>query len=323
MSLLKDILVELHNCVYDYDETDPTPNVWSRDFQKKLALNADHWNSALKNPAHLDADDYRQSSENGGEMDDHFVGAIDYVTDFDQFDDSEFDDYNFSEFDFDSSDDLDFSNFDSYEEVDCGCDEYCDCDCECHSDNDYNYDYSYDYEEDCEDEGGPLFKNFLGFEMEEEEEESTDPSQKVGKLTNVTPLGGKGEEENPDDKDPINQMIDDQYGEDNPNDDEDSVDFGDEFNGDGEWDDPDYQGVIRHVPRAHLVHKRQQEDGTFNELWIYNIGNDFKKELKIRRAILAGTDIPINKMRSPDNTQSYEIWTAGNAQMMMIKGLPN
>jgi hypothetical protein len=93
--------------------------------------------------------------------------------------------------------------------------------------------------------------------------------------------------------------------------------------GNEEWDDPDYQGSIRTIPNAHLVHKRQQEDGTFDELWIYNIADDFKKELKIRRAILAGTDIPINKMKSPDGSQTYELWTVGNGQMLMIRGLPN
>ena len=90
-----------------------------------------------------------------------------------------------------------------------------------------------------------------------------------------------------------------------------------------EWDDQDYQGVIRTIPNSHLVSKRQQEDGTFIELWQYNIGDDFKKELKQRRAILAGTDIPINKMRSPDSSQTYELWTIGNGQLLKIQGLPN
>ena len=49
----------------------------------------------------------------------------------------------------------------------------------------------------------------------------------------------------------------------------------------------------------------------------------FKKELKIRRAVLAGTDIPINKMKSPDGSQTYELWTVGNGQMLKVQGLPN
>ena len=40
MSFLKTILVELHNCLNDEKDI---PLVWSREFQKKLALNTDHW----------------------------------------------------------------------------------------------------------------------------------------------------------------------------------------------------------------------------------------------------------------------------------------
>ena len=81
--------------------------------------------------------------------------------------------------------------------------------------------------------------------------------------------------------------------------------------------------MIRVVPGAHLVFKRSDEEGTFDELWIYNVGEEFDQELQIRRAILSGTDIPNNKMSSPDGEQSYEMWTAGNAQLIHIKGLPS
>lgn len=86
--------------------------------------------------------------------------------------------------------------------------------------------------------------------------------------------------------------------------------------------DPDHQGLIRNVKGAHLVYKRDTDDGTFEELWIYNI-TTLRDELNIKKAILAGTDIPINKTVSPDGNQSYDIWSSGNAEMIVIRGLPN
>lgn len=86
--------------------------------------------------------------------------------------------------------------------------------------------------------------------------------------------------------------------------------------------DPDRQGVLRVVPGAHLVYKRETEDGTFEELWIYNVGK-LQDELNIRKAVLAGTDIPVNKKFSPDGEQTFEIWSAGNAELLHVMGLPN
>ena len=87
-------------------------------------------------------------------------------------------------------------------------------------------------------------------------------------------------------------------------------------------DDPDRQGLIRTVKGAHLVYKRDTEEGSFEELWIYNVST-LRDELIVKKAILAGTDIPTNKTQSPDGSQSYEIWSAGNAEMLLVKGLPN
>lgn len=87
-------------------------------------------------------------------------------------------------------------------------------------------------------------------------------------------------------------------------------------------EDPDRQGAIRAVKKAHLVYKRESGDGGFEELWVYNIGT-MKDELETRKAILAGTDIPPGKTTSPDGTQTYSIWSTGNAEMLSIKGLPN
>jgi hypothetical protein len=87
-------------------------------------------------------------------------------------------------------------------------------------------------------------------------------------------------------------------------------------------EDPDRQGMIRAVKNAHLVYKRESDEGTYEELWVYNVSS-LRGELDVKKAILAGTDIPVNKTHSPDGSQSYEIWAAGNAEMIMIKGLPN
>lgn len=92
---------------------------------------------------------------------------------------------------------------------------------------------------------------------------------------------------------------------------------------DDEPEDPDRQGLIRTVKDAHLVYKRQAEDGSYEELWTYNIDKDVRNELKIRRDILAGTDISPNKRMSDDGSQQYDLWTVGNVQMLHVEGLPN
>jgi len=90
-----------------------------------------------------------------------------------------------------------------------------------------------------------------------------------------------------------------------------------------EWEDPNRQGTIRRVKGAHLVYKRQTDDGTFEELWMFKQGDKFNDELEVRRDILAGTDIPVNKTQSDDNRQQSDLWTAGDVQMLKISGLTN
>lgn len=90
-----------------------------------------------------------------------------------------------------------------------------------------------------------------------------------------------------------------------------------------EDEDPDFQGNIRTVAGADLVYKRKEEDGNYEELWIYNVGTDIKKETQIRRAILAGTDIVPSQRESEDGTQRSETFTVGNVQYLKISGLPN
>lgn len=88
-----------------------------------------------------------------------------------------------------------------------------------------------------------------------------------------------------------------------------------------EPEDPNRQGMIRTVKGAHLVYKREVEDGTYEELWQYNTST-LRDEITVRKAVLAGTDIPVNKAQSPDGSQSFETWAAGNAELMLIRGLP-
>lgn len=88
-------------------------------------------------------------------------------------------------------------------------------------------------------------------------------------------------------------------------------------------EDPDKQGLLRKVPGAHLVYKRQTEEGTYEEMWVYNSDGHMKNEMEIRRSILAGTDIPVNKTESPDGKQTYQVWSAGNVEMLLIKGVTN
>jgi hypothetical protein len=95
---------------------------------------------------------------------------------------------------------------------------------------------------------------------------------------------------------------------------------------DDDYEDDDtknYQGNIRSVPGAFLVYKRQAEDSTYEELWIYNSGKDIKHEMKIRRAILAGTDISPQTGKSNDNKQTAKIVSLGNVQFLNIFGIPN
>lgn len=88
-------------------------------------------------------------------------------------------------------------------------------------------------------------------------------------------------------------------------------------------ENPDYQGNIRTVAGANLVYKRKGEDGNYDELWIYNVGNDIRQEMQIRRAILAGTDIVPTQTESDDGTQKAETYTLGNVQYLKITGLPH
>ena len=89
---------------------------------------------------------------------------------------------------------------------------------------------------------------------------------------------------------------------------------------DAQPEDPRYAGLIRTVPHAHLAYKKKMGDGSFEELWVYN-SPDAKTTFDVRRAILAGTDIPQGHMTTEDGSQEAEIWSRGNVEMMKISGL--
>ena len=109
---------------------------------------------------------------------------------------------------------------------------------------------------------------------------------------------------------------------DNEDEDFDGEDFDTES--ESKEEDPDFQGVIRTVTGACMVYKRKDEQNTFEELWVYNVGGrDIKPETKIRNSILAGTDIDPKTQRSEDGQQTCETITVGNVQFLHIKGLLN
>ena len=86
---------------------------------------------------------------------------------------------------------------------------------------------------------------------------------------------------------------------------------------------PDRQGIIRTIPNAHLIYKRASQNGTYEEMWMYKAGHNYRDENKIRSAILDGTDIDQRLGNSPDGEQTYEIWTCNDRQILKISGLPN
>jgi len=90
-----------------------------------------------------------------------------------------------------------------------------------------------------------------------------------------------------------------------------------------EPEDPNKMGTIRKIDGAHLVYKRKNEEGLFDELWMYKIEKDNDNDTDIRNDIIAGTDIEKGKTKSEDKTQRYKLWTSGNVQFLTIDGLPN
>jgi len=130
------------------------------------------------------------------------------------------------------------------------------------------------------------------------------------------------DEDDLSDKDEDEFTDDDEFGYDE-GDLSDEDDLSDEIDDAETPPDSNYQGNIRNVPGAFLVYKRPAEDSTYEELWLYTIGNDIKDEMRMRRAILAGTDIKPQTGRSADNKQTVKVTSLGNVQYLNIFGIPN
>lgn len=86
--------------------------------------------------------------------------------------------------------------------------------------------------------------------------------------------------------------------------------------------DQDRAGLIRQVPGAHLIYKRENNSGTFDELWIYNV-EGFKESQVIRQAILSGTDIDPLTGTSEDGEQTSTTWQTGNVEFVHIENMQN
>lgn len=89
-----------------------------------------------------------------------------------------------------------------------------------------------------------------------------------------------------------------------------------------EPEDLDKAGLIRTVPKARMVYKRSQPDGTFSELWLYAAKN-IKDTMVVRNNILSGTDIEPSKLASDDGSQTFKVWAVGDIELLSINGLPN
>lgn len=129
--------------------------------------------------------------------------------------------------------------------------------------------------------------------------------------------------DNPDDQNNPNSFDDNQQGRNTMEDDQTNMDNSMQDDSNNMQDDPDRQGNVRYVKDAHLVSRKENEDGQFDELWIFNTGNGAKRRSDfIIQDILKGTDIPPNEISSDDGSQDYLTWNVGNVQMIKVRGLP-
>jgi len=140
------------------------------------------------------------------------------------------------------------------------------------------------------------------------------------KMVNIAP---EEEESTENQEDEMDLGMEDDMGDEMDTGMDDEMGMEDDLGMEDEPEDPNKQGVIRNITGAHLVYKRQDEEGTYEELWMYKVDDGIKDELEVRRDILAGTDIPQGKTKSDDKTQEFELWTSGNVQFLQITGLPN
>lgn len=176
--------------------------------------------------------------------------------------------------------------------------------------DDYD-EYSHDDFDIDADMGDDEFSFYDQFDSEDSEFDSEDDEFEDGDEFESDELESDDEDNDDDTLDGFGSNSHDEFSD---------LDFDDE---DASDEDSDFQGNIRTVAGASLVYKRPTENGNYEELWIYNVGEDISSESKIRRAILAGTDIPPTSTESDDGTQQSSADTVGNVQFLHITGLPN
>lgn len=172
-------------------------------------------------------------------------------------------------------------------------------------------DMGYDDESNSFDEFDDESDSFDEFDFDDENQENQEDSFSFDDESEQ----GNGEQDFF-----ANQQLtgDEPVGQESPNDEQ---EFG--MDDDMPEEDENFQGNIRTVSGADLVYKRKDEDGNYEELWIYNVGHDIRQETSTRRAILAGTDIAPSQRESEDGTQHAETTTMGNVQYLKLTGLPN
>ena len=84
-----------------------------------------------------------------------------------------------------------------------------------------------------------------------------------------------------------------------------------------------YQGNVRTVQNARLIYKRKQPNGTYEELWLFNVSSDPKINAKIKKDILTITNIDDTDERriSPDGGQTHETSVIGNIAYVKVSGI--
>lgn len=189
-----------------------------------------------------------------------------------------------------------YDQYNQYSDDDCDCEDGFDCDC-----GDMEDDFSCD-EDDFTQQEEQLFSRFKDWLMRNSQLMSSPYEDEERGEASDLPEAEDSTEDNLDMDGDIESDVDGVNPDEDPND----------------------EGIRRTIKGAHLVYKRKQPDGYFEELWFYNIGKDSNRdEMDVKRDILAATDIPPNATHSEDGTQEYSLWTVGNGQMLCIRGVPN
>lgn len=86
--------------------------------------------------------------------------------------------------------------------------------------------------------------------------------------------------------------------------------------------DGDLSQDVRHISGARLLSKSMMDNGSYEELWVYTIGDKTVRDPKeIKKDILSAVNIEPHQLRSEDGNQWYEIVTVGNLQYINLFGI--